>query len=259
MDIIFKDILCKLNNSSNLSSHDAVVGELSLQSVNVTMNEVDHSNKYTEFIASKPKWNEAGIAGYQAETYQSIKELVTKLDQPSQISVHSEMCSEMLVKSAEKYFDTQKSKKNSKSPKSSKSPKFSKFSPEHIAAYSKHEKICKEWRLAGRPSDHYHPAKIAKVNSQRNLQSIARESESCKAIQLHNELMETHRKDISKVCQKLKQIRGDKYRNIDIPYIETLCGTYSGKNVLEGFTANTEILCNKKPNLHQYDENFYNI
>ena len=75
VDIKFKDIFCKLNNSSNLSSHDAVVGELSLQSGNVSVNEVDHSNKYTELISSKPKWNEAGIAGYQAQTYNLIKDM----------------------------------------------------------------------------------------------------------------------------------------------------------------------------------------
>ena len=41
-------------------------------------------------------------------------------------------------------------------------------------------------------------------------------------------------------------------------YIDTLCGKYSGQNVLEGFRANTEILCNENAeNSKQYDRDFY--
>jgi hypothetical protein len=151
-------------------------------------------------------------------------------------------------------FETTQPKKISKLKKSPS------FSTEHRQAYLKHESICKEWRKAGRPNERYHPAKITKLESQQNLQRIARESESNKSIKLHNELMETHRSDISKVCQKLKQIRGDNNKGIDIPYIETLCGKYSGKNILEGSIANTEILCNENPeNATQYDRSFYNM
>ena len=72
--------------------------------------------------------------------------------------------------------------------------------------------------------------------------------------------MDTHRNDISKVCQKLKQVRGDNYKRIDIPYIETLCGKYSGENILEGFSANTEFLCNENlENSTRYDGPFYNM
>ena len=72
--------------------------------------------------------------------------------------------------------------------------------------------------------------------------------------------METHRSDIGKVCKKLKQIRGDKNKTVDIPYIETLCGKYSSQNILEGFCAITKMLCNE--NLEQskhYDRSFYNM
>ena len=57
--------------------------------------------------------------------------------------------------------------------------------------------------------------------------------------------MKAHANDINSVCSKLKQIRGEKLRNTKLEYIETLCGTYTGDNVLEGFCANTEKLCNQ--------------
>ena len=72
--------------------------------------------------------------------------------------------------------------------------------------------------------------------------------------------MEIHRSDISKVCKKLKQIQGVNNKQIDIPFIETLCGNYSGQNILEGFSANTDILCNERSeHTAQYDQDFYNM
>ena len=56
--------------------------------------------------------------------------------------------------------------------------------------------------------------------------------------------MQTHANDVGKVVSKLKKIRGDKSKNMDISHVETLCGKYTGDNVLEGFCANTEKLCN---------------
>ena len=70
--------------------------------------------------------------------------------------------------------------------------------------------------------------------------------------------METHSKDISKVCSKLKQIRGDASKNLDIPFIETLCGKFEGVNVLEGFCANTEQLCNVNTEGEQIND-FYKM
>lgn len=67
------------------------------------------------------------------------------------------------------------------------------------------------------------------------------------AIKQHEELMDTYYSDISKVCSKLKSIRGDKSKSLEIPSIETSCGIYEGINVLEGFRANTEKLCNETP------------
>ena len=71
--------------------------------------------------------------------------------------------------------------------------------------------------------------------------------------------METHSKDMSKVCNKLKEIRGDQCKNNDIPFIETLCGKYEGENVLEGFCANTEKLCNEKSVSTNSDTEFYKM
>ena len=185
---------------------------------------------------SKPKWEESGIEQYQIQTHEILSELFTEFQGPEFIPALSEMCAKTLVISAEQNFEVSKPKySNKKKP----SPNFSK---ERIKAYKEHEKICKAWRAAGRPQSNLNQAKAAKLKSQRYLQNLAREEESTSATKLHNELMNVHANEINKVCKKLKQIRGDNSKSLDIPLIETLCGTYEGVNVLEGFCANTEIL-----------------
>ena len=71
--------------------------------------------------------------------------------------------------------------------------------------------------------------------------------------------METHHTNMSQVCGKLKQIRGESSKGCEIPYIETLAGNYTGKNVLEGFCKNTEILCNEDNISTKFDNNFTNM
>ena len=68
--------------------------------------------------------------------------------------------------------------------------------------------------------------------------------------------METHDTDMSKIFNKLKKIRGDNRKSVEIPFIETLAGKYSGSNVLEGFCANTEILCNTETFQDKFDDKF---
>ena len=124
-------------------------------------------------------------------------------------------------------------------------------------AFKMHENVCRQWRLQGRPKDANHPAKIAKLKSQRNLQRISREEEALKAHKNHEDLMSTFKHNISQVCQKLKKIRGEEIKNVNIPFIETLNGIYRGKNVLEGFCSNTEALCNDESETSNHE--FYKM
>ena len=45
--------------------------------------------------------------------------------------------------------------------------------------------------------------------------------------------MESHRNDMSSVCQKLKRGRNSYQNEKRIPFIETLCGVFEGQNDLE--------------------------
>ena len=92
----------------------------------------------------------------------------------------------MLVISAERNFETTKSKPNTS--KNNNKHKIH-ISEKQKLAYDEHEKICIEWRKQGRPSVATHPAKIAKTLSQQLLQRITREEEALKAQRNNEDLM----------------------------------------------------------------------
>ena len=252
MQLQFLDHICKLNESANLSSHDVILAKMKLPILREETAETDFSPTYQKFTVNKPIWDEANKEQYQEQTFKVLSELFQQFDGPQFIPALSEMCAKTLVISAEQNFETTKPKTKKKNP-------FPNFSAERVNAYKLHENICKQWRVAGRPQSNLHPAKAAKLESQRSLQQIARQEDAVKALKNHEELMHTHANDINQVCKKLKTIRGVSIKSIDIPYIETLCGTYRGENVLEGFCANTEKLCNVDRDEDAANNEFYKI
>ena len=152
--------LCKLENFSNLSSHDALVRAIMLPVVEKTNEEIDFPSTYTPFLVSKPKWNDDGLHGYQEQSAEVLKSLLDQFQEPDHIPILCELFSKMLVISAEKNFETISPRNNI----SKKKKPY--FSPQHKAQNISHEKVCKEWRRQGRPQDANHPARIAKLNSQ---------------------------------------------------------------------------------------------
>ena len=58
---------------------------------------------------------------------------------------------------------------------------------------------------------------------------------------------------LNEICNKLKRIRGDTPKKVDIDLIETLNGTFTGDNVLEGFCSNTETLCNDSTDEEEHE------
>ena len=243
--VTFLKQICKLDSPTNLSSHDVIMGTLKLQKLNEE-EETDHTDSYEEFVPKKILWTEN--PEYQRVTAEILENLLKTFDMPEHLPSLAEMASNMIAISAEKHFENKSSRRTQKT--THKTPLFSKTIHE---AYSNHINICKKWRLQGRPKDNTHPAKLAKLESQRALQKIQRDEVSENAKKQHEELMDTFNQNLSEVCIKLKKIRGQQIKPPIIPEIETFVGKYSGDNVLEGFRANTEYLCNEKPDNPETD------
>ena len=244
--VTFSMQICKIDKPANLSSHDAIIGSVKVPQTDNKIDEVDFSHTYEEFYPKKIIWEEENLE-YQGMLSRILKDLMSTFDQPEHLPALAEMSSNMIIICAEKFLQSKQPKK----PQKNDTPKFSRNLRE---AHEYHNKICKEWRKAGRPTSGEHPAKLAKKEIQRNLQRIVRNEETDKAKIQHEDLMETNANNIGLTCQKLKKIRGENIKEKEIPEIETHLGTYKGNNVLEGFRANTEYVCNDTSNDKFSDE-----
>ena len=252
--IRFKDQLCLNEDSSNISSHDVIIGQVEIPVTSQDIQEKDFTSSYIPFPVKKPYWDVNKKQYYEQETKAALQELSNNYTEVEFLPELCEMFSKVLVISAEKVYET--SNPNYKAKKK----KLPYFSEEYKAAHRHHKKVFVDWRKAGRPTDSDHPAKAAVLISRRKIQQIARNETTHKSIELHNSLMHTHNTNISKVSAQLKKARGETYARTEIPFIETLAGYYSGNNVLEGFAANTEILCDEKQTYDKdYDAEFYKM
>ena len=104
INIEFRENLCKLNDASNLSSHDVIMGKISFQVMRAHTSEIDYKHTYTSFEVCKPQWNMSSLSEYQAESYMKLKYLADTFNEPEHIPVLSELCSTVLVKTAESVF-----------------------------------------------------------------------------------------------------------------------------------------------------------
>ena len=69
MNIKMKKHLCIKDEPSNLSSHDVIMGEISLPVHQEVSTSVDYSSSYSDFTVTKPKWNIDGQEAYQKQEY----------------------------------------------------------------------------------------------------------------------------------------------------------------------------------------------
>ena len=104
--IKFKAQLCLKDDSSNISSHDVIIGEVELPMVQEDVIEKDYSTSYTPFIVKKPKWNDLGKYDYQNQTSEILQKLSNNYSGVEFIPILCEMFSRALVISAEKHFET---------------------------------------------------------------------------------------------------------------------------------------------------------
>ena len=100
-EISFLDHLCQLENSSNISSHDVIVGNLKIPEIETVNSKIDFSNTYQPFLVKKPLWDESGKENYQKQTHDILNNLFETFDGPEFVPALSEMFSKMLVISAE--------------------------------------------------------------------------------------------------------------------------------------------------------------
>ena len=234
--VSFYEQRCKYFDSENLSSHDVLVA--SIKCINIELQRDHESLQYEDFNPAKIVWE--NNSNYEEMTSNIVLNLLKKYDLPEYLPSLAEMISNSITVCAKKCFAI-------KHPKKFAGRSTPYFSSELRQAYKSHREICKKWRIAGRPISSEHPAKAAKVQSQRFLQKIRRENDYMKNKDFNDDLMRTYHSDISQIYSKINKC-GNVNRQDKISEIETLRGTFTAPNVLDGFRLNTEYLCSEKQN-----------
>ena len=106
MKVEFHEQLCLKENPSNLSSHDVIVGNLTYLATQTSKPTEDMSKSYSEFPVKRIKWHESGMDGYQSQTAQILQDIFDRFNMVEHVPLLFEMCSRMLVISAEQNFET---------------------------------------------------------------------------------------------------------------------------------------------------------
>ena len=240
--VTFLEQKCKMNNSENLSSHDALIA--SVKSIDIATKEdsVD-VDTYEDFKPRKIIWDQN--YNYENMSAEKIGNILSSYSSPEHLPALAEILSNTLVLCASKCL-------KSKEIKTSHKKKTPYFPPDVRQAFKNHRQICKQWRLAGRPMSPHHPAKAAKISSQRFIQKLRHENRDAETRAFNNDLMNTYHSNISQVYSKLNKF-SQNTSQAAISEIETLKGTFQGNEVLEGFRVNSEYLCSEKPNNFEND------
>ena len=240
LSLRFKDHICLKYDPTNLSSHDVLVAEITVHYPKLLKSTSDHSSTYTPFQITKLDWSKTEIDDYQQDTAAMLENLLETYSETELIPELCEMFSKVFVMSAEKHFGL---KSIMKTHNKDNHKRFPFFSPEFRQAHKDLKDASVRWRKAGRPAEMEHPAKALVCESRRRLQAIRRAEEHFKSVNLYDELMSTFSENINTLSSKLRKYKGEKYSYKEIKCIDTLAGQYLNQNVLEGFAANTEILC----------------
>ena len=235
---------------TNSSAHDPIIGTIKIScSDKNSQKEKDFTHTYTNFEKSPIIWDPELFVGYHNLVGPSLKKTLEQFNTPEDLPNLSVLFSNLLVKSAEIVYE-----------KKEKKTKTNKYKPPPLLklAIDKLNKAHKLWTKAGRPTNRTHPAKDALCHARSELQHTRRTHDKETSISNHNLLMEAKASDCSKIYKLMKKFNGRK-RDSTTPMVITPLGTYTGSNVLEGFSADAELLGKIKEDVSGFDNKFYNL
>ena len=86
---------CKLDDPTNLSSHDAIIGRIKLPETIEENDAIDYSDSYEDFIPKKIVWKDN--PEYQDMTAKILHNLLTTFEEPEHLPSLAEMSSNMIV------------------------------------------------------------------------------------------------------------------------------------------------------------------
>ena len=239
---------CTLDTPDNLSSHDPVSASLRLSACQTLNDNTDYSHTYTDFTRKKIIWNPDKLSKYQELAATALIKYEAMFPLLDHIPLKCELYSRLLVRAAEMSLDTK--------PASISSRKVRKPSLHVHQAWQKLRKAFREWKISGKLKDTDEFLTFKKARAL--FQSLYRREVNLQYIKKNNTIMMASYSNSRSFFNIIKNMRSKKKNQP--PYtLNTPGGTYLGRNTLEGFTVDAEILGQAVSDTTEFDNEFYKL
>ena len=174
----------------------------------------------------------------------------TYWDVPETIPLLCSLLPNLLVKFAEMTMETKSEKKGpcTVPPKNKKLKNSEKLL----------QKYFKKCKANGRSYCKSDKARIVYLRAKADLQKTRRYQDNLSVIRGNNQLMNAHARNRNWIYAKMKKIRGQNFSTKPL-VLETLVGSYTGDDVLEGFAADVEYLGRARGESSSYENELYRL
>ena len=240
-------VQCKQDFPENLSSHDPVFSTLVIPSTTQVSQQEKYTHTYTAFSQPRVVWNTEDIPAYQALTEKFLSECDLYFPNPDFLPLKCQLYSDLLVKAAEITLDLKPCVSTAKK---------SQIPPRVHQAWQHLHKMYKIWKKAEKPRDSENQVFLQYKEARSAFQYIRRYTNNLKTVKENNILMQSHKADRTKHLRLIKRLRNCKPKQ-SITTLHTSAGDYHGKDILEGFAKDAEILGKFVGESSEFDNKFY--
>ena len=242
-------IECNQEHSENFSSHEPVSANLQVVCPDQSTNQEKYTHTYTDFEQPRIIWDEKYLESYQNISDKVLQDYESLFNSPEFIPLKCQLYSDLLVKSAELCFPR---KSNPPAVRKSRPP------PKVHQAWKHLDKCFKIWKKEGKVKTTNSVSYTRYKQARANFQQTRRHQHNLKTIHLNNELMYSNISDRNKHYKLVKKLRGSKSRK-SLTALHTPAGDYFGKDTLEGFAGDAELLGRAVGERPEYDNAFYRL
>ena len=232
----------------NLSSHDPIIANFLVPSAAQAPRQEKYSHTYSDFTNLRVRWNEENLAEYQITAAKVPSESEAFFHSPEFIPLKCQLYSDLLVKTAEICLPTSPCQPARKS----------KPSPQLHLAWQHLRKSFKSWKREGKPKDPVNPSHLKYKKARASFQKTRRYQDNLKTVKMNNHVMHCHMTDRNKYFQLMKKLRGSQKKQ-SLTALNTPAGVYHGRDTLEGFARDAELLGKFVGESHEFDNEFYRL
>ena len=209
----------------------------------------DYSHTFTDFTQQRIVWDVDNLQNYQHTAATALAEYEEIFSLPEHIPLKCELYSSILVRSAELCLVSKPAPK----PGTRKKPSMSVHK-----AWLHLRKSYKEWKKRGKIKDQACTYFKEYKQARSSFQLQYRQNMEQKNIRDNNTIMRADLKNKNEFFKLIRNIRCNKSSKYPST-LNTPLGTYYGRNTLEGFTADAELLGQAVGEAIEYDNEFYKL